>query len=121
MKNDTCQNRKFDLEKRTTAFALKILAYCKKEPCSTTAKPVIEQLIRSATSIGANYREANGADSKKDFRNKISICKKEAKETMYWLELLGSISLNKVDLRTLWSEAHELTLIFSAISRRLRD
>ncbi len=115
------KEEKFDLEKRTTEFAKQILWLCKKESITIISKPIIDQLLRSATSVGANYREANGADSKKDFRNKISICKKEAKETMYWLELLSTISPNKPDLRILWKEAHELTLIFSSITRKLRD
>ena len=112
-------SKKYDLEKRTTEFAKNVVIFCRIEPQSQTAKPIIDQLIRSATSIGANYREANGADSKTDFRSKISICKKEAKETMYWLELLSQLSLRKTILRTLWSECHELTLIFASITRRL--
>lgn len=120
MINDKKDHR-YDLEKRTTGFAKQIIYFCKNERITVITKPIIDQLLRSATSIGANYHEANGADSKKDFRNKISICKKEAKETMYWLELLETQSSNKTELRTLWKEAHELTLIFSAISRRLRD
>ena len=120
MTNDK-KAEKFDLEIRTTEFAKKLLLLCKKESITIISKPIIDQLLRSSTSVGANYREANGADSKKDFRNKISICKKEAKETMYWLELLSTVSPNKDDLRILWKESHDLTLIFSSISRKLRD
>ncbi|KKP49798.1 MAG: hypothetical protein UR42_C0032G0010 [Candidatus Roizmanbacteria bacterium GW2011_GWA2_33_33] len=76
----------------------------------------IRQLIKSATSIGANYMEANGSVSKRDFKSKISICKKEAKETTYWLRILINLFPNKKDeLKILWSEAQELLLIFSAI------
>ena len=78
--------------------------------------PMISQLVRSATSIGANYMEANGASSKKDFKNKIYICKKEARETKYWLQLIaGANEDKKEDCRKLWQEAQELTLIFSKI------
>ncbi len=78
--------------------------------------PLLSQLVRSATSIGANYCEANGASSKKDFKNKIYICKKEAKETKYWLQLLGKASSENVELcAKCLQEAHELTMIFSKI------
>lgn len=120
MTNDK-KEEKFDLENRTINYAKKIIYQCKKEQITYITKSIIDQLLRSATSIGANYHEANGADSKKDFRNKISICKKEAKETMYWLELLITTSTNTREIKLLWKEAHELTLIFSSIARRLRD
>ena len=77
---------------------------------------MIDQLLRSATSVGANYREANGASSKKDFKNKISLCRKEIQETEYWLELLAeSNPKEREEIKRLWSEAHELTLIFNKI------
>ena len=79
---------KYDLEDRTLKFAESIIELCKKVPQTPVTLPIISQLIRSATSIGANYAEANGASSKKDFKNKIFICKKEARETKYWLKLL---------------------------------
>jgi len=96
-----------------------LIAFCKICPKNLVTIPIIDQLIRCGTSIGANYREANGASSRKDFQNKIYICKKEGKETMYWLELLGK-SLDDESLkgkcRVLWSEAKELTLIFGKIA-----
>jgi four helix bundle protein len=85
-------------------------------PDNTINRPLISQLIRSATSIGANYMEADCAESKKDFRHKIGICKKEAKETTYWLQMIArAVSDKKDDCRKLWKEARELTLIFSTI------
>lgn len=81
-------------------------------------------MIRSGTSIGANYREANGGSSKKDFQNKIFICKKEAKETLYWLELIGkSVDEEKQrqKARELWQETKELTLIFSKIAHSTKN
>lgn len=108
----------YDLEERTAKFAEAVISLCKQVPKNNITAPIIDQLIRSGTSIGANYMEANGASSKKDFRNKIFICKKESRETKYWLRLLGGISpelLNKC--RDLWKEAHELTLIFSKITQ----
>ena len=81
-------------------------------------QPLISQIIRSSTSIGANYMEANQASSKKDFNNKIRICQKESNETKHWLRMIASASPEyKEKCRQFWQEAHELTLIFSKISR----
>ena len=80
---------KYDLEERTFKFAEDVIGICKTVKKDIVSTPVISQLIRSATSIGANYMEANGASSKKDFANKIFICKKEAQETKYWLRILA--------------------------------
>ena len=111
------KNYKYDLEERTSLFAGKIIDLCKMVPKNVITIPIINQLMRSGTSIGANYMEANGASSKKDFKNKIFICKKESKETKYWLRLLSeAYSELADDCRTLWKEAHELTLIFSKIA-----
>ena len=110
-------NKTYDLEERTAKFAEEIVELCIKRSKQTLTRPIIDQLIRSGTSIGANYTEANGASSKKDFRNKIFICKKESKETMYWLRLLAKADDELRDhCKLLWKEAHELTLIFSKIA-----
>lgn len=74
---------KFDLEERTTKFGLEILSFCRSITADQVTRPLISQLVRSGTSIGANYCEANEANSKKDFIHKLSIAKKEAKETIY--------------------------------------
>lgn len=113
------QNDKYDLEERTTRFSEDIIELCKKVPKTVITIPIINQLMRSGTSIGANYCEANGASSRKDFKNKIFICKKEAKETEYWLRLLAKTSEElREECRRLWKEAHELTLIFSKIAAK---
>lgn len=109
----------YDLEERTTVFSENLIDFYKKCPKNLITIPLIDQGIRSGTSIGANYCEANGASSKKDFKNKIFICKKEAKETMYWLRLIGySLDEEKLkeECRKLYQEAKELTLIFSKIA-----
>lgn len=109
----------YDLEKRTVDFSSEIINFCKLLLKDVITLPLISQLIRCGTSIGANYREANGGSSKKDFQNKIFICKKEAKETLYWLELVGKSiddEKQKKKARELWQEAKELTLIFSKIA-----
>jgi len=106
----------YDLEERTRLFSKNVLEYLKNVKINYLNKNIVDQLLRSATSIGANYCEANNGSSKKDFINKISICRKEARETEYWVELLGKIELEKLDdLRKIWQEAHELTLIFGKV------
>ena len=110
-------NIKYDLEERTSKFSEDIIVLCKKAPKNIITIPLLDQLIRAGTSIGANYCEANGASSRKDFKNKVFICKKESKETQYWLRLLAKTAEEfKGDYRKLWQEAHELTLIFSKIA-----
>lgn len=115
------QKVKYDLEERTLAFSKKVLKFCKTLPQDVVTKPLLSQLVRSATSVGANYAEVNGASSKKDFANKVFIYKKEAKETMYWLTLLGSLFEDRrTELTFLYKESKELTLIFSKISSSSR-
>ena len=115
----TDKNSKFDLEDRTLKFSKKLISVLSGLPKATVNFTLVPQGLRSGTSVGANYREANGASSKKDFQNKIFICKKESKETLYWLELIGKAiddDKQKDDCRKLWKEAKELTLIFSKIA-----
>lgn len=107
---------KYDLEERLTILAENIINLCKELPKNTTTIPLIDQLIRSGTSIGANYTEANGSASKKDFKNKVVLAKKEAMETKYWLRLIANSVIEFKDkCRLLWQETHEITLIFSKI------
>ena len=90
----------------------------KKLPQNSITKPLISQLIRSATSIGANYCEADEASSKKDFINKIAIAKKETKETKYWLKIIAhTIPEVRPAVKNFWREAQELNLILAAIIR----
>ncbi len=108
--------KKYDLEERTAMFAEHIIDLCKKSQKNIITIPIINQLIRSGTSVGANYCEANGASSKKDFKNKIYICKKESKETRYWLRLLvKALPEAREDCKVLWKEASEFVLIFGSI------
>ncbi len=112
---------KYDLEERTRKFAKELIRFVKTIKPTYINQSIISQLIRSATSVGANYCEANAASSKKDFSNKIFICRKEIQETKYWLELLAEANPeNKESLRKFWKEAHELILIFNKISTSLR-
>lgn len=82
---------------------------------------MISQLIKSATSIGANYAEANNASSKTDFRNKIFIAKKEAAETKYWLELFSDLTQNKENCRLLWRECLFILMTLQKIVSSLRS
>lgn len=79
----------YNLEERTTRFSEEIITLVRTLKRDIVNNPLISQLVKSGTSIGANYCEANGASSRKDFKNKIYICKKECKETKYWLEVIA--------------------------------
>ena len=108
---------KYDLEERTAKLGELVIGFCKTLKQDHISRPVINQLVRSATSIGANYVEANGASSKKDFRNKIFICKKESQETKHWLRMIVScFPEEKEKAGELWQECQELTLIFHRIA-----
>jgi|SRR3990172_3216984 len=110
-------NKKYDLEERTEKFGEAVIEFSKTVPLNAITTPIVSQLVRSATSMGANYMEANCASSRKDFRNKIFICKKETQETKHWLRMLaGAVPGKKGEIRTLWKECHELNLIFQKIT-----
>jgi four helix bundle protein len=109
----------YDLARRTSAFGGAVIIFAKEIQDNTINHPLIIQLIRSATSIGANYMEADCAESRNDFIHKIGICKKESKETTHWLHMMAVANPNKKEkCQELWQEAHELTLIFSAIVKK---
>lgn len=106
----------YDLEERTAKFGEQIIVFCKNSKRDPIILPILIQLTKSATSIGANYMEANGASSPKDFANKIYISKKESQETKHWLRMLASYCPEeKEKLRNYWQEAQEFTLIFHKI------
>ncbi len=122
MTNDkNITDTKWDLEDRTAKFGEGIIAFCKQINETTIIKPIISQLIRSATSTGANYCEADDAESKKDFKHKIGICKKEARETKHWLRMLAKcLPEHKDKIALLWKEAKELHLIFNSIYQKVK-
>jgi len=108
--------KRYDLEERTAQFGEAIIEFVKTLPKDPINSQLISQIIRSGTSIGANYMQADGAESKKDFQHKISICKKESKETKHWLRMIVKANPNRRDeCQKLSREAQELTLIFSSI------
>ena len=111
--------KKYDLEERTACFGEAVIAFAKTIPQNPVTLPLISQIVRAGTSVGANYCEADDAVSKKEFRQKIGTCKKEARETKYWLRLVAkSCEPLKPEARVLWQEAKELHLIFAAIWRK---
>lgn len=108
----------FDLEERTAKFGEDVIAYVRNVLVTPVTEPVIRQLVNSATSVGANYCEADDAGSKKEFYYRISLCKRESRETKHWLRMMAqAVPEKKEQARRLWQEARELNLIFAAIYR----
>src|SRR4030067_2251057 len=111
----------YDLEERTAKFGEAIIRICLSHPESNIPKSLFNQLVRAATSIGANYCKADDSESPKDFKHKIGIVKKETRETKHFLRMLATaLPDRKNELRLYWQEAKELILIFNAIYRKLK-
>ncbi len=114
---ETKKANNYDLEERTYQFAKNVALFCKRLPRTISNIEYIKQIIRASGSVGANYIEANESLSKKDFIMRIKICRKEAKESAYWLRLI--IDTNPEDFTqdglALKQEATELKKIFSSI------
>src|SRR5438477_4503471 len=111
-----------DLEQRTKRFGVAIIKSCSSLPRSREADVLGRQLLRSTTSIGANYREANRGVSRADFVNKIGTVQKEAAETQYWIELLMESGISKTECAAnLHKESTELLAIFTSIGKRLKE
>lgn len=113
---------RFDLEERMANFGIEIITLCKSIPENVITRPLISQIVRSATSIGANYSEANNSSSRRDFRNKVFIAKKEAQETKHWLKMLQAAEpelAERIDI--LSRENHELSLILQTIINNTKE
>ena len=110
-----------NLEQRTKQFSLTVIKFSSSLPRTREADTLGRQLLRSATSIGANYREANRAVSRADFINKIGTVQKEASETQYWLEFLIESEIAKETALSLHNEATELLAIFTSIGKKLKE
>lgn len=117
MTNDEMPKRKsYDLEERTAKFGERVILLARKIPKTAVNIPIISQFVSAGTSVGSNYCEADNAESKNDFKHKIGICKKEAKEARYWLRIIATAEPSlREEARELWQEAKELNLIFSSI------
>jgi four helix bundle protein len=110
-----------ELEERTKKFAVMMIRMSMSLPNTQEGRVIRNQITKSGTSIGANYREANRARSKADFKNKIRICESEASETQYWIELIietGWVSKEKI--KTEYDECSELLAIFTTIGKNLK-
>jgi len=115
-KKQNTNSRKFDLEERTTKFAKRVIRLCRALPQNSINNRLIGQVVGSAGSIGANYREANDALGKKDFIHRLKISRKESKETIHWLELIEEANPDlKPRMKEIKQEAIELRNILSAI------
>lgn len=113
-------NIKYDLEERTAKFGENVIVLMKQTPKNEITRPLITQLVKAATSVGANYSEADDAESKKDFKHKIGICKKESRESKHFLRMLSvATSGFTTELEVLSREAKELNLIFNAIYKKV--
>lgn len=117
------KNKKWDLEERTAKFGEDIILFCKKVPRDTITIPLITQLVKAGTSVGVPiYRdEADDAESKKDFRHKIGIVKKESRESKHFIRMIVvTVPSLKEDGKPLWQEAKELNLIFNSIYKKVK-
>src|SRR5437868_4150586 len=110
--------RTFDLEERTAKFGEAVIRFCKHVPVNPVTTCLLTQLVKAASSVGANYGEANDAESKKDFRHKIGICRKESKESKHFLRMMAAAEPRfRDEIAVHWQEAKELNLIFGKIRR----
>jgi len=117
-------NKEFgkQFEKRTKDFAITIIGLSLLLPNTTEGKVIRNQITKSGTSIGANYREANRSRSKADFMNKIKICESEASETSYWLEIISDLNwVDAVKLQAITKESNELLAILTSIGQKLKS
>ncbi len=120
---ENMDNKEFSrkLERRTKAFAIRIIKLSTLLPNTVEGKIIRNQLTKAGTSIGANYREANRARSKADFKNKIKICESESSETIYWLEITEELKwIEQKELQPDIAEANELLSIFTSIDKSLQ-
>ena len=111
---------KVELERRTVAFSVAVLRILRKIPVGIESRNIKDQLARSATAIGANYREANRAESRSDFLHKISVVAKEASESEYWILLLKELYPNVAEISPFLIEAGEIVRIFDKIRATMR-
>jgi len=114
--------KKFDLEERTLTFAKRVIHLCQKLPSNVVNSKLIDQIIRSSESIGANYSEANDALGKKDFAFRLRISRKETKETLFWLELISEANPSFLSsVSDLINESIEIRNILSAIVKKVES
>ncbi|MDO8668716.1 MAG: four helix bundle protein [Candidatus Buchananbacteria bacterium] len=112
----------YDLEDRTLEYGKRIIKMAKNIPLNIVNNVLVRQVVRSGLSLGANYREANETETKKDFQFRMRICRKEAKETVYWLKLIIEANPRlKVKMELLLDETCQLLKIFAAIIEKSKN
>lgn len=117
--DSTDSAQRYDLTERTALFGEAVIRFAQRIPQSPVTNRLIDQLVGAGTSVGANYCEADEGVSRRDFMHRIGICKKEARETQFFLRMIVTAQPNlKTDARLVWKEARELKLIFAAIFRQ---
>ena len=117
----TQDTKKYDLSERTAKFGETIIWFCKKVPRSPINDPLVNQLVKCGTSVGANYSEADDAESKQDFKHKIGICKKESRECKHFIRMIvAAVPDLREEAKPLWQEAKELNLIFNTIFKKVK-
>jgi four helix bundle protein len=117
-------NKEFskELENRTKLFAINIIKLSSSFPNTTESKVIRNQITKSGTSIGANYREANRSRIRADFINKIKICESEASDTKYWLEIISELKwIDSYKIELISIEAAEILALFTAIGKGLKN
>jgi len=117
-------NKEFglQLEKRTKVFAISIIRLSSSLPNTTESNVIRNQITKSGTSVGANYREANRSRSKSDFTNKIMICESEASETIYWIEIIAELNwIETQKIKLIAAEANEILAIFTSIAQKVKS
>ncbi|HIQ20798.1 MAG TPA: four helix bundle protein [Planctomycetes bacterium] len=111
-------NQQYDLEERTARFGEAIIAFAGTVKVDDITSPLVRQLVPAATSVGANYCEADEVGTKKEFEYRISVCKRDSRETKYWLRMIAKAwPVGKRQARGLWKQPNELTRIFARIHR----
>lgn len=118
------ENKEFakQLEKRTKTFSITVIKMSSLLPNTPEGRVIRNQITKSGTSVGANYREANRSRSKADFSNKISIAESEASETVYWIEIIEELKwLDIKMIQIIETEAIELLAIFTSIGKKMKE
>jgi four helix bundle protein len=111
----------FDLEERTALFGEAVIAFALRVPSNRVTDPLVSQVVRCGTSVGGNYCEADEAETGKEFNYRISLCKRECKETRFQIRMICAAAPEMRDAgRKLWQESKELSRIFAAILRKRR-
>lgn len=116
------QKLRYDLEERTAKFGEDVIRFCKLVSKNPITVPLITQLVKSGTSVGANYCEADDAESREDFKHKIGIVKKESREAKHFIRMIATAEPEmKEEAKLLWQEAKELNLIFNSIFKKIKS